>query len=98
MNLSEAATKTFHQLEGISHQIRNLDCTRSANVLSGSTIGQHFRRTLEFFMCFRAGFQHCTRKVARYIKLNHDFGVAASTIRFNIVTTLSSNRYSFGSC
>jgi uncharacterized damage-inducible protein DinB len=44
------------QLEGVLEQIHSEDFTKPSSNLSGSSVGQHLRHTLEFFVCLMAGF------------------------------------------
>lgn len=69
MNLSKAAIKILNQLADVVNQIQELDFTRPSDNLSGSTIGQHIRHTLEFFLCFESGEKE---GVINYDKRAHD--------------------------
>ena len=60
MNLTEACSNILSQLTDLVDQIRESDFVKPAETLSDSTIGQHLRHTLEFFMCFEAGFDKGT--------------------------------------
>ena len=55
MNLREAGSDILTQLTELVSQIREEDFAKPSDTLSKSTIGQHIRHTLEFFMCFEAG-------------------------------------------
>jgi hypothetical protein len=50
-------------------QINEHDFTRPAETLSNSTIGQHIRHTLEFFLCLEHGYGN---GVVNYDKRAHD--------------------------
>lgn len=69
MNLSEACSNILYQLTDLVRQIREADFVRPAESLSYSTIGQHLRHTLEFFLCFEHGFE---KGLINYDKRPHD--------------------------
>lgn len=69
MNLPHACIQILDQLDSLVHQIDEKDFTRPSEALSRSTIGQHLRHTLEFFLCFEQGFA-CG--VVNYDKRAHD--------------------------
>ena len=69
MNLKEACSNILSQLADLVDQIREGDFAKPAETLSYSTIGQHLRHTLEFFMCFEQGFD---RGLINYDKRAHD--------------------------
>ncbi len=69
MNLTEACSNILSQLTDLVHQIRESDFVRPAETLSYSTVGQHLRHTLEFFMCFEHGFE---KGLINYDKRAHD--------------------------
>lgn len=69
MNLTEACSNILNQLTDLVDQIRQSDFVRPAETLSHSTIGQHLRHTLEFFMCFEHGFAD---GLINYDKRAHD--------------------------
>jgi uncharacterized damage-inducible protein DinB len=56
MNLREACSSILAQLTELVTQINEQDFTRPAVTLSNSTIGQHIRHTVEFFLCFENGY------------------------------------------
>ncbi len=51
MNLKVAANDLLDQLEGVIDQVTKEDFRKPLNILSKSSIGQHVRHTLEFFIC-----------------------------------------------
>ena len=57
MSIKEACVRILDQLSGALHQIRSEDFSRASETLSQSTIGQHFRHTLEFFLCLEVALQ-----------------------------------------
>ena len=69
MTLTHAATSILRQLADLIDNIDPLDFSRQSQVLSGSTIGQHIRHTLEFFTCLERG---CSTGVVNYDKRAHD--------------------------
>ncbi|AYB30537.1 DinB family protein [Chryseolinea soli] len=69
MNLNQACANILAQLTELVNQIHEPDFTKPAETLSRSTIGQHLRHTLEFFICFENGFQ---QGLVNYDKRAHD--------------------------
>lgn len=69
MNLSKACTNTLSQLADLIHQIDEVDFVKPSQALGNSTIGQHLRHTLEFFICFENGFES---GLINYDKRAHD--------------------------
>jgi hypothetical protein len=69
VDLSKACSQILHQLSELVHQLREEDFNRPSKALSNSTIGQHLRHTLEFFMCFESGFE---AGIINYDKRAHD--------------------------
>ena len=69
MTLSTACLEILDQLERTVGQIRPSDFGKASPTLSGSTVGQHLRHTLEFFLCLEKGFDSGT---INYDKRDHD--------------------------
>ncbi len=69
MNLKEACSNILSQLIDLVDQINQGDFVKPAETLSQSTIGQHLRHTLEFFICFEQGFGD---GIINYDKRAHD--------------------------
>jgi uncharacterized damage-inducible protein DinB len=69
MNLKDACANILSQLTDLVDQIDQDDFIKPAETLSQSTIGQHLRHTLEFFMCFEQGFD---KGIINYDKRAHD--------------------------
>ena len=69
MELTLACSNILKQLTDLLHQIRDADFVRPATTLSNSTVGQHLRHTLEFFLCLETGFED---GVINYDKRSHD--------------------------
>jgi uncharacterized damage-inducible protein DinB len=69
MNLNKACSNILSQLSDVVHQLSEQDFTRQIESLGHSTIGQHLRHTLEFFICLEQGFE---AGVINYDKRAHD--------------------------
>jgi uncharacterized damage-inducible protein DinB len=69
MNLSQACANTLSQLADLVSQIEGADFVKPSEALGNSTIGQHLRHTLEFFICFEKGFEN---GLINYDKRAHD--------------------------
>jgi uncharacterized damage-inducible protein DinB len=69
LHLSLACSHILSQLATLVEQIHEDDFSRPVESLSQSTIGQHLRHTLEFFICFQDGYE---RGLINYDKRAHD--------------------------
>lgn len=69
MNIPNACIQILNQLASLVHEIDEKDFTRPSEALSQSTVGQHLRHTLEFFICFEQGFR---KGIVNYDKRAHD--------------------------
>ena len=69
MNISKACVQILNQLVDLVHQLESRDFSKASEALSRSTVGQHLRHTLEFFICFEEGF---AKGVINYDKRAHD--------------------------
>jgi len=69
MNLHKACCNILSQLTEVVHQISEEDFTKQIESLGQSTIGQHLRHTLEFFICLEQGFE---KGLINYDKRAHD--------------------------
>jgi uncharacterized damage-inducible protein DinB len=69
MQLHTACRQILDELTRVIDQIQESDFVRPAATLSNSTIGQHIRHTLEFFLCLREGFD---KNLVNYDKRSHD--------------------------
>lgn len=58
MELTKACSKILNQLADLVTQLNEQDFVKPAETLSNSTIGQHLRHTLEFFLCLQHGFDN----------------------------------------
>ncbi len=69
MELIRACASILDQLDEAVRQLSDGDYTKPSPALSNSTIGQHLRHTLEFFLCLEKGLQD---GVINYDKRAHD--------------------------
>ncbi|NBW34759.1 MAG: hypothetical protein EBR30_07015 [Cytophagia bacterium] len=69
MKPQEACKIILDQLAQLVQHIEPADFTQPVGTLSHSTIGQHLRHTLEFFICFEKGFD---QGIINYDKRDHD--------------------------
>ncbi|MBL0741871.1 hypothetical protein [Chryseolinea lacunae] len=69
MNLNQACSNILAQLTDLVSQLHEHDFVKPAETLSHSTVGQHLRHTLEFFICFENGFH---QGIINYDKRAHD--------------------------
>ena len=69
MNLHKACSNILAQLTDLVNQISEQDFAKPVAALGNSTIGQHLRHTLEFFICLEQGFE---KGLINYDKRAHD--------------------------
>ena len=69
MQLVETCIKILGQLQDFVLQVKDKDFSKPSEILSGATLGQHLRHTLEFFICLESGFQ---QGIVNYDKRIHD--------------------------
>lgn len=69
MNLSRACINILDQLEDLVRQIEPDHFSQPIEILSMSTVGQHIRHTLEFFICLEHG---SGSGLVNYDKRSHD--------------------------
>lgn len=69
MELVAAVSQILEQLDEVLEQIKGEDYSRPSAILSNSTIGQHTRHTLEFFICLNEGLH---QGEVNYDKRKHD--------------------------
>ncbi len=84
MNLTEACLNILSQLNDLVKQVDEKDFARPSVALSNSTIGQHLRHTLEFFLCFESGYE---KGLINYDKRAHDKLI--ETDKFIALSTVS---------
>lgn len=83
MQLIQSSHSILSQLASLIDQIDESDFSKPCPTLGSSSIGQHLRHTLEFFLCLESG---CKKGVVNYDKRAHDKliesdkYIAASTI------------------
>ncbi|MDL5047368.1 hypothetical protein QQ054_15220 [Oscillatoria amoena NRMC-F 0135] len=69
MKLTSACCNILKQLQGLVEQIEPTDFAKPVPTLGNSTIGQHLRHTLEFFICLEGGYKD---GLVNYDKRGHD--------------------------
>jgi hypothetical protein len=69
MSITSTCIQILDQLATLVKQIEEKDFYKPSGALSGSTVGQHLRHTLEFFCCLEQGFDNGT---VNYDKRSHD--------------------------
>lgn len=69
MDLHKACTNILDQLEEVVRQIEPVHFSHPIELLSMSSVGQHIRHTLEFFICLEHGFGS---GLVNYDKRSHD--------------------------
>jgi uncharacterized damage-inducible protein DinB len=69
MNLISVCKDILGQLAALTDDIGEGDFRKPSVALGGSTVGQHLRHTLEFFLCLEAGLDS---GCVNYDKRNHD--------------------------
>src|SRR5688500_11164040 len=84
MHLTEACLNILSQLNDLVKQVEEKDFKRPSVALSNSTIGQHLRHTLEFFLCFESGYD---KGLINYDKRAHDKLIESD--KFIALSTLS---------
>lgn len=56
MEIKKAFTNILDQLEDVLGQISNIELSSPVNAFSDSSIGQHFRHSIEFIQCLMNGY------------------------------------------
>jgi hypothetical protein len=69
MNLTRACSNILNQLKDVVEQLDARQFSQPSEALSNSSIGQHLRHTLEFFLCLENGYQS---GLINYDKRAHD--------------------------
>lgn len=69
MNINQACSNILSQLTEMVEQLTEQDFVKPVDALGNSTLGQHLRHTLEFFICLEKGFEG---GVINYDKRAHD--------------------------
>jgi hypothetical protein len=97
MDLRKACINILSQLIDLVSHISQADFVKPSEALSQSTIGQHLRHTIEFFICFEQGFE---QGVINYDKRAHDklmegdkfIALSAINRIINFVSTLENDK------
>jgi hypothetical protein len=95
-NLKQACLNILLQLSNVVEQIESHDFSKPSLALGKSTIGQHLRHTLEFFLCFQNGFQsgvinYDKRAHNRIIETNKSLALEAIHDVANFISGLKNN-------
>ena len=69
MQLKSACLIILNQLTDVVNALDEKDFCRPSETLSKSTVGQHLRHTVEFFICLQQGFE---KGIVNYDKREHD--------------------------
>jgi len=69
MQLITASIAILNQLESVVRQLDQKEFCAPSHALSGSSVGQHLRHTLEFFLCLEQGF---ASGIVNYDRRAHD--------------------------
>lgn len=69
MQLVKASHAILSQLASVIDQINEGDFSKPCSSLGNSSLGQHLRHTLEFFLCLESG---CANGTVNYDKRAHD--------------------------
>ena len=69
MQLKVACLTILNQLTDVISELDEKDFCKPSEILSKSTIGQHLRHTVEFFICLQQGFE---KGIVNYDKREHD--------------------------
>jgi len=67
--LIQASSAILDQLSDVIGQLTETEFTHPSHTLSGSSVGQHLRHTLEFFFCLEQGYG---KGIINYDKRAHD--------------------------
>jgi len=72
MEINKAIDGVLSQLQDVVDQVNESDFRKPVDILGGSTLGQHIRHTLEFFVCLMEGYKSGT---VNYDSRTHDFQI-----------------------
>src|SRR5688572_703347 len=87
MNLTQACIHILNQLTDLVRQINEADFSKPSEALGKSTIGQHIRHTLEFFICFERGY---SAGLINYDKRDHDKVIETNKfLALNTINTIA---------
>lgn len=79
--LARITTETFQQLRFIAEQMNNVEYSEKLEILNQSSVGQHIRHVLEFYICLAEGLQsgvvdYDKRKRNLELETNLDFALS----------------------
>jgi hypothetical protein len=77
MTVKEACVSVLDEVKDVIEQIGDSDFVKPVEAFNGSSIGQHFRHTLEFLQCLMSG---STSGVVSYDKRDHDVAIESDKI------------------
>ena len=77
MELKTACNNILGQMAEVIEKIDDADFVKPSTVLSGSTLGQHFRHAIEFFECLVSGYE---KGLISYDKRDHDKNIETSRV------------------
>ena len=77
MSIINSTAEILDQLKVVTQQIQENDFVFPSEILNGSTLGQHVRHTLEFFICLQDSYE---LGVVNYDKRNRDKKIENSPI------------------
>lgn len=77
MTVKDACVSVLDEVKDVIEQIGDPDFVKPVEAFNGSSIGQHFRHTLEFLQCLMAG-SACG--VVSYDKRDHDAAIESDKI------------------
>jgi uncharacterized damage-inducible protein DinB len=69
MQIKNACLDILDQLAGVVRQMDEKDFYKPSITLSNTTVGQHLRHTIEFFICLEQGFK---KGLVNYDRREHD--------------------------
>lgn len=69
MNLKQASVNILNQLKDVFDRLSDAEFTSPVELLSGSSVGQHFRHIVEFYHCLTKG---NPVGIVNYDKRDHD--------------------------
>ena len=72
MNIKVASREILLQLLFVARELQSEDYSMPIEILSGFTLGQHLRHTLEFYICLKEG---CTNGTVNYDKRKRDIQI-----------------------
>ncbi len=87
MHLQKVCTTILTQLSNLVECIKEEDFRTPSKILNGSTIGQHLRHTIEFFVCLEKGMK---TGIVNYDKRDHNKAIENDKfIAQSLLTTIS---------